>query len=200
MTMSLDRHLTPDDVDVVLDGAMPPAIREHLQACAPCDVLVRSERAVVRQLGHLPRHVPSAGFEDRVMARVLVTPVRTSLATLRAGLFGTRRRAAVAASFGVGLLVALGASVAWSATHQTELLALKQAVAYEGMELLWTSLRALASMVIEQPWYSSLRAALDTPARLGALATIALFAYAGGVFALRRLLAAPLRRVAHERA
>lgn len=198
--MSLDRHLTPDDIDLVLDGAMPPAIREHLNACAPCVALVRSERAVVRELGHLPRHVPSAGFEERVMARVLVRPARTSLAALRAGLFGTRQRAALAASVGIGLLVALGASIAWSATHQAELIALKQTVANEGMELLWTSLRALASMVIEQPWYGTLRAALDTPARLGVLATVGLLVYAGGVFALRRLLAAPIRRVAHERA
>ncbi len=200
MTTSLDRHLTPDDVDLVLDGAMSPAIRGHLNACAPCDGLVRSERAIVRELGHLPRHVPSVGFEDRVMARVRIAPARTSLAALRAGLFGTRQRTVLAASIGVGLLVSLGASIAWSATHQAELLGLSQAVADGGMQLLWTSLRALASMVIEQPWYGTLRAALDTPARVGMLTTAGLIAYAGGVFALRRLLAAPIRRVAHERA
>lgn len=197
MTTSLNRHLTSDDIDLVLDGAIPPEFRAHLLACAPCDELVRTERAVVRALGYLPRHVPSAGFEDRVMARVLVARPVPALAAVRARLFATRRMAALAATLAVALLGTLAASLAWSLTHQAELAAMKEAVLAEGGRLLWVSLRALASTVIEQPWYATLRAALETPTRLGVAATAALVAYAGGVLALRRLLAAPVRRVAH---
>jgi hypothetical protein len=55
----------------------------------------------------------------------------------------------------------------------------------------------LASNLIEQPWYSSIRSLLENPIRLAIGSALASAVYFGGVLALRRLLALPTQQVAH---
>ena len=64
-------------------------------------------------------------------------------------------------------------------------------------QVAWLGLRGLASNLIEQPWYSGIRALLENPVRLALGSALASLAYLGGVFALRRLLALPTQQVAH---
>src|SRR5215213_8565219 len=56
---------------------------------------------------------------------------------------------------------------------------------------------AFAASVIEQPWYTPLRALAEQPGRLALVSALITFAYLGGVIVLRRLLALPTQQVAH---
>ena len=67
----------------------------------------------------------------------------------------------------------------------------------QGAQAGWLALRGLASNFIEQPWYESVRAFADHPARLAAVLGAVVLAYLSGMLALRRLLALPNQQVAH---
>ena len=47
-------------------------ISMHLADCSRCRVEAERERKVILELVQLPKFAPSAGFADRVMARVKV--------------------------------------------------------------------------------------------------------------------------------
>lgn len=65
-------HLTPDQIEAAaLDGAGLAQDRSaHLLACAECAGDVAALRRVAVALSTLPELAPTAGFADRVMARV----------------------------------------------------------------------------------------------------------------------------------
>ncbi len=56
-------HDTIDRMDLVLDGALPPAERpgfdEHLDECGPCRNYFRQLTVTIRALGRLPREAGS---------------------------------------------------------------------------------------------------------------------------------------------
>ena len=58
--------------------------------------------------------------------------------------------------------------------------------------------QALTSNLIEQPWYASARNALDSPTRLAFAASGLVATWVAGLLLLRRLMALPAQRVAHE--
>jgi hypothetical protein len=62
----------------------------------------------------------------------------------------------------------------------------------------WVVARSLASTLIEQPWYASARASLDSPTRLAFAAGGLVTTWVAGLLLLRRLVAFPAQRVAHE--
>jgi predicted anti-sigma-YlaC factor YlaD len=198
MTRSFDRHLDQDELDLVLENAPTETIREHLAACPACTDLVAADRRLVRELAMLALHVPSVGFEERVMAAVLVPEPLTRLQSLRKRVFSTRRSMLTAAVLVLGLLGSMGASVAWSLSHQETLAQLSDSLRLGLAEYVWAFVQGVAASLIEQPWYATARGVLDTPARLafalGAVAT----GWLGGILLLRRLIALPDARVAHE--
>jgi hypothetical protein len=68
-------HLTTDEIELWAEGLLDAARAIHLAECSLCLAEAEQERKLVLELARLPRFAPSAGFADRVMARVkLPTP------------------------------------------------------------------------------------------------------------------------------
>jgi len=73
----ISMHLTTDEIELWAQGLLPAARAIHLADCSLCRVEAERERKVILELVQLPRFAPTAGFADRVMARVKVpTPSR----------------------------------------------------------------------------------------------------------------------------
>jgi hypothetical protein len=195
-------HLTPDDLDAWLSGALAPAAHEHLASCPSCQDRAETEREIVTLLGALPLMSPAAGFADRVMARVIIPQpfAARSLRSLRSRVFATRRTAVLAASLLVLVAGSMAGSIVWTLGHQDTLAALGTWLAGQARQAAWLGVRGVASNFIEQPWFAGLRSLAGSPGRLGLASALAMVAYLGGVLALRRLLALPTQQVAHASA
>jgi predicted anti-sigma-YlaC factor YlaD len=198
MTRLLEQHLTTDELDLVHENGGSASVRAHLSMCADCARLVADDRQLVQQLAHLALHVPSAGFEERVMAAVRIPEPLGATEALRRRVLSTRRSLLTAATLVLGLLGSMGASVAWSLTHRAQLLAFSRSLKHGLLEMAWTTVRSLATSVIEQPWYAGVRGVLDTPERLAFALGAVMIGWLGGMLLLRRLIALPDQRVAHE--
>jgi hypothetical protein len=196
MTPAPGPHLSPDDVELWLNGTLDAARTRHLDLCPECFDRAQAEREIVEQLAALPLMAPSSDFADRVMARVTVADP-FALRSLRQRIFASRRSMAIAASLALALLGSMAASVSWSLANQEVLVSAGNWVLAQGSQAGWLALRGLASNFIEQPWYESARAFADHPGRLGAALGALALAYLSGMFALRRLLALPSQQVAH---
>jgi hypothetical protein len=202
MTPVSGPHLTPDDFDAWLAGALEPPAQDHLAQCVTCWERAETEREIVDLLGALPLMSPAQGFADRVMARVTVpqpaaVPARASL---RSRIFATRRSMALAASLLVLVAGSMTGSVVWTLGHQDTLAALGGWLTAQTGQLAWIGIRGVASTFMEQPWFAGLKALAGSPGRLALASALALVAYLGGVLALRRLLALPAQQVAHASA
>ena len=68
----ISMHLTTDEIELWAHGLLPAARAMHLADCSLCRVEADRERKVILELVQLPRFAPSAGFADRVMAKVKV--------------------------------------------------------------------------------------------------------------------------------
>jgi hypothetical protein len=202
MTPVSGPHLTPDDFDAWLTGALPPAEQDHLAQCLVCRERAETEREVVELLGALPLMSPAPGFSERVMARVTVPrpQVVPVLASLRNRVFATRRSMALAASLLVLVAGSMTGSIVWTLGHQDTLAALGEWLTAQAGQAAWLGVRGVASNFMEQPWFAGLKALAASPGRLALASALALIAYFGGVLALRRLLALPARQVAHASA
>lgn len=192
-------HLSADDLDAWMSGALAPDAREHLDHCPECRERAEAEREIVALVSALPLMNPAPGFADRVMQSVALPDpfsLRT-LATIGRRLFATPRASAFASAIGLLLVGSMTASVVWSLGHRQTLAALGSWAMAEAWQAGWVALRGLASNLMEQPWYAALRGSLEHPARWGAVSAFASLAYVLGVVALRRLLAVPAQQVAH---
>jgi len=190
-------HLSPDDFDAWLAGALAPVHSEHLASCSQCQERARLESELDALLRGLPQYAPAAGFEQRVMANVQVRrPFRVrSLAYVR-GLAARPRSLAVAAGLVLLVVAAMTTSVVWTLGNRETLSALGAWAGGEAAQLLWVATRAVYSSLVEQPWYAATRRFLEDPARLLAVSAAASLVYLSGLLALRRLLALPTVRVA----
>jgi hypothetical protein len=71
----VDRHLLPNEIDLLLDGEVGfgvQPLKAHVRKCATCRAELDEARAIVAELEHLPHLSPSPLFAERVMARVQV--------------------------------------------------------------------------------------------------------------------------------
>ncbi len=71
----MNRHLLPDEIDLLLDGEVgfgTTPLKAHVRSCELCRAEVEEARRLVRVLEHLPHFMPSAAFAGKVMARVQV--------------------------------------------------------------------------------------------------------------------------------
>ncbi len=71
----LDRHLRPDEIDLLLDtevgfGVQP--LRAHVRECARCEAQLDQAREILCVLEDLPHFTPSVDFANRVMSQVQV--------------------------------------------------------------------------------------------------------------------------------
>jgi hypothetical protein len=73
MSESLQQHLKLDEIELWALGLLPAARALHLTDCAECLMVAERERKLYRELAQLERFAPSAGFADRVLARVRIT-------------------------------------------------------------------------------------------------------------------------------
>lgn len=70
-----DRHLNPDEIDLLLDGEVGfgvTPLKAHVRRCAQCQAELDEARALTTALEHLPHFTPSPLFAERVMAKVQV--------------------------------------------------------------------------------------------------------------------------------
>jgi hypothetical protein len=199
MTRPPGTHLSPDEIDSWLSGNLAREWQQHLDECQTCLERVRIEREIVDQIGTLPLMSPAADFADRVMASVSVPDPFSirSLQETQRRLFATRRSLAIAASLTLLVLGSMGGSIAWSLANQETIASIGNWLVTAGGQVAWLSLRGVASNLIEQPWYNSLRSLLESPGRLAIGSALATTVYLIGVLALRRLLALPTQQVAH---
>ena len=63
--LPVGQHLTADDLDAWLAGALHQEGRNHLWTCTECRQLADAERALVYRLEQLPLFQPGARFEER---------------------------------------------------------------------------------------------------------------------------------------
>jgi hypothetical protein len=199
MTRPSESHLSPDEIDAWLAGALAPALQHHVDQCQVCLEQLRVEREIADQIAALPLLSPMPGFSDRVMASVIVPDpfAIRSLQATRRRLFATPKSVALAASLALLLLGSMAGSIVWSLSHQQTLVSLGSWLMTEAGQAAWFGVRSLASNFIEQPWYNSIRTLVENPGRLALLSAMASLAYLGGAVALRRLLALPTQQVAH---
>ena len=199
MTPAPGRHLSAEDLDAWLNGALSPDAQSHLDRCPECLERTQAEQEMVNLLSALPLMSPSAGFADRVMQSVTLPDpfALRSLASTPRRLLANRRTAALAASVALLLVGSMTASIVWTLGHQQTLAALGSWLAGEAGRTAWLALRGVASNFIEQPWYAALRNLAANPTRLGVASALASLAYIGGLLAFRRLLALPNQQVAH---
>jgi hypothetical protein len=199
MTQAPGPHLSPDDIDLWLDGTLAAERTRHLEACRTCLELALAEREIVEQVSALPLMDPSPQFAERVMQSVSVPDpfAIRSLTSVRRRLFATPRSAALAAGIMVLLVSSMAGSIVWTLGNRETLGAIGSWLMAQGAQAAWLGLRGLASNLIEQPWYDSAKVLASNPARLAVASGLASLAYLGGVLALRRLLALPTQQVAH---
>jgi hypothetical protein len=216
MTRAPDLHLSSDDIDAWLAGELPAPLALHLERCERCYERAIGEREIIAQLTGLPQFSPSHDFADQVMARVRLgqstvqvpavarpaaaAPAAAATAPVpvaaRRRLVARRHSLAVAAGVALAVVGAMAGSVAWSLANQATLASLGSWLAAEGSHWLWLGLRAVASNVLEQPWYGAVRTWMATPGRIALTVGLALAAYLTGLLTLRRLMTAPTPRVA----
>jgi hypothetical protein len=77
MSESLNLHLNPDEIELWALGLLPAARALHLAQCAACLTAAERERKLFRELIQLERFAPSAGFAEKVMARVQILTAKT---------------------------------------------------------------------------------------------------------------------------
>jgi len=185
-------HLTVDDLDALLDGHLDLIKLRHIEMCDECREFARAEQQLAAKLAALPLFSPEAGFTERVM--VALRPVQEAVpiwTRARRRVFASRRSLAIAASLTVAVLGSMGASVAWSLTHQDTMTAAGQWLTSQGGQALWVTIRGVAANLIEQPWYNTFKSLLGSPERIAVVTGSLTLAYLTGVLTLRRLLMAP---------
>ena len=143
-----------------------------------------------RLLASLPYPAPSSEFADRVMARIALPQAVEVRQPTR---LPARRPIAIAASLAVLVAGSVAASVIWSFSHLALVTSLGGGLADVAGQWILQSAQAVAQPVVTHPGLA--RAAAISPGTVVATSATGSALYAGGVFALRRLLATPNERV-----
>jgi len=112
----LDRHLRPDEIDLLLDtevgfGVQP--LRAHVRECARCEAQLDQAREILFVLEDLPHFTPSVNFANRVMSQVQVfepwhVAARNSVLRFVPSTRPARMAAGLATAASAGVIVAGG--------------------------------------------------------------------------------------------
>jgi hypothetical protein len=202
MTRPSAQHLTPDEIDRLLEGPSDPSLTQHLDGCTTCASTLREQGMVVRTLESLPVFAPSDDFADQVMFQVAVPDpfaIRSLASTRERVLHSSRARAWVLSAAAL-LLATMGASIVWTALNRETLASAGDWLGGQATQWFWVAIRGAFANITEQPWFGPMRQALGAPARLALLSACAMLLYAGGVLALRKLMTFPSQGAAHARA
>lgn len=71
----MDRHLLPEEIDLLVDGEVgfgTAPLKAHARTCAACRSELEAAGEVIHAVEHLPLLSPSPQFADRLMAQVHV--------------------------------------------------------------------------------------------------------------------------------
>jgi len=192
-----EAHLSADELDLWTIGALAGTRERHLHSCPRCREVADAERVLVRQLEALPLLSPAESFTERVLDGVHL-PVSSLAGAWRlwrrkVGL--NPIRVGIAASVAVILGGSVAASAAWAAGNQDIILGVGNWIRANGEFWALQGLGMAQTFLDQQGWYGAIRSAL-TPGRLAAIGALTFGLYAGGMLALRRLLALPEAEVA----
>ncbi len=150
---------------------------------------------ILRELSSLPSLSPGRGFEDRVMARV-VLPKPAALALLqRAGawVMQPRRAVALATAYALCVVVTVGLAGPWVAAHASVLGAAGSWVAGRIGAWLDAATLAAATWAVRSGIADAVRSVAGSGPRLWGEVAMLTLAYAAGGFGMRVLLKAPRR-------
>ena len=144
-----DRHLRPDEIELLLDGeegfGVAP-LRAHVRQCASCDAELDRARELMMALDALPDFAPSSGFSDRVMSQVQVFEPWHAAALSSARRFVPATQSArVAAGVGAALSAGVLATGATWAVARADIALL---LAQVGLERFRDQLSAASSDVV----------------------------------------------------
>jgi hypothetical protein len=144
-----DRHLRPDEIELLLDGeegfGVTP-LRAHVRQCASCEAELERARELMVALDALPDFAPSAGFADRVMSQVQVFEPWHAAALSGARRFAPATRPArIAAGVGAALSAGVLATGATWAVARADIALL---LAQVGLERFRDQLSAASSDVV----------------------------------------------------
>jgi hypothetical protein len=192
-----DRHLRPDEIELLLDGeegfGVAP-LRAHVRSCLECQTELESARELMIALDSLPDFAPSPAFADRVMSQVQVFEPWHAAATRTVGqLVPATRPARIAAGFGAAVTAGLAtAGVTW-AVARADLAVFAASLGLERFrEQLVAAGSDVVSTVIGQPGLDALR---GSSPEVMALALGGFVAAAGmGVVGIRALATSRLNR------
>lgn len=185
-----DRHLRPDEIELLLDGeegfGVAP-LRAHVRSCLLCQTELEQARELMVALDALPDFVPSAGFSDRVMSQVQVFEPWHAAATRTVGqLVPATRPARIAAGFGAAVTAGLAtAGATWAVARADMAVVLTQLGLERFREQVVAAGSDVISTVLGQPGLDALR---GSSPEVMALAAGGFVAAAGmGVVGIRAL-------------
>ena len=157
-----DRHLRPDEIELLLDGeegfGVAP-LRAHVRQCAACDAELERARELMVALDALPDFVPSSAFADRVMSQVQVFEPwhAAALSSVRRFVPATRP-ARIAAGVGAALSAGvLTASATWAVARADIAFLLAQVGLERFRDQLSAASSDLAATVLGQPGVDALQ-------------------------------------------
>jgi len=158
----LDRHLRPDEFELLLDGeegfGVTP-LRAHVKSCVACQSEFEHARELMIALDTLPDFAPSAGFSDRVMRQVQVFEPWHAAALTTAQRFVPKSRlarvfAGIGAALSAGLVTAGGT---WAFARADIALFLAQVGLERFQEQTSAAFSDVVSTILGQPGLDAVR-------------------------------------------
>jgi len=193
-------HLTLDEIDLLLEQALPAVRVAHLETCSACAREARESLALARGLATLPELSPEPGLADRVLAR-LNRPAAAAVPA-RAGQrrwLPTRRRAWALAAGLAGLSLVSTTAAAMLFASWPPAVAAVSTVAAQAASLLAAGRETIAAQLGAIPWGEVVALLASEPLRLAAFAFLAVTTYATLLIALWSLMRPPRRGYAPSR-
>ena len=186
----IDRHLRPDEIELLLDGEEGfgvAQLRAHASSCSTCQAELERARELMVMLDTLPDFAPSASFADRVMSDVQVfEPWHAAVTRTVAQVVPATRRARMAAGLAAAVVAGLGtAGATWVVARADMGLLLAQLGLERFREQLTAAGSDVMTTVVGQPGLDALR---GSSPEVMALTMGAFVAVAGiGVVGIRAL-------------
>ena len=193
----MNRHLLPDEIDLLLDGEVgfgTTPLKSHVRQCAVCRAELESARALVSELEHLPRLVPSPLFASRVMSQVQVfVPWHVALIDTVRGLVPRSRPVrALAGAIALVVAVALTIGSVWLLARLDTAIFATNLVLDRAREAVVNGAAGAVAAAFGEPALQALRGAGALGLALVAALLLAAAAVTAG--ALRALAVSPRRR------
>lgn len=183
-------HLSADDLDALLEGITSPQTTSHIATCRLCQRMVDLDRRLGRVLASLPEELPSLGFADQVMSRVVVGQATVSAPPLNRTPRELAARRRVWVGGGLTAAAVTGGFV-WAALYPADALGFAAPAWQQVGQSLWLTLQGMVANTVEQPWFGTVRTGLGSPGRAAVVLLGAAGLYALALVGMRRLLTEP---------